>query len=135
MDLEVKKGDFVAVLSKTDPAGHPSEWWRCRARDGKQGYLPSPYLEPIQRPAQRAAPQITDGVVAASSAPSSRTATMKGIPPATKMLEGADRTKSLNSIYAGASGMNPGPAVAVPAKPDKPADISPESFQKSAFYS
>lgn len=53
MDLAVKKGDLVAVLSKTDPMGNASEWWRCRARDGRVGYLPSPYLEVIQlvRPA------------------------------------------------------------------------------------
>ncbi|RJE17292.1 peroxisomal membrane protein, partial [Aspergillus sclerotialis] len=61
MDLEAKKGDFVAVLSKTDPMGNASEWWRCRARDGKMGYLPSPYLEPIQRPIPKATPQITEG--------------------------------------------------------------------------
>lgn len=147
MDLEVKKGDLVAVLSKTDPMGNASEWWRCRARDGKQGYLPSPYLEPIQRPAQRTQPQITEGATA--SAPGSRTATMKGMEPANaakRMLEDADRTKSLSSIYTGSSGMN-GPTNAnvtpvplpVSAKgPEvkgKPGDISPESFQKSAFYS
>ncbi|KAI9698450.1 MAG: Peroxisomal membrane protein PAS20 [Candelina mexicana] len=49
VDLAVKKGDLVAVLSKSDPIGNASEWWRCRARDGRMGYLPSPYLESIQR--------------------------------------------------------------------------------------
>ncbi|RJE20012.1 peroxisomal membrane protein [Aspergillus sclerotialis] len=59
IDLAVKKGDIVAVLSKTDPMGNASEWWRCRARDGRVGYLPGPYLETIQRkPAQQA---ITSG--------------------------------------------------------------------------
>lgn len=48
-DLSVKKGDLVAVLSKTDPLGKSSEWWRCRARDGQMGYLPGVYLEGIQR--------------------------------------------------------------------------------------
>src|ERR1700712_2301576 len=52
VDLAVKKGDMVAILSKTDPLGNPCEWWRCRSRDGRMGYLPSPYLEPIQRRAQ-----------------------------------------------------------------------------------
>ena len=56
IDLEVKKGDLVAVLSKTDPMGNASEWWRCRARDGRMGYLPGVYLEAIQRKRQ-----ITDG--------------------------------------------------------------------------
>ncbi|EXJ56592.1 hypothetical protein A1O7_06936 [Cladophialophora yegresii CBS 114405] len=136
MDLEVKKGDFVAVLSKTDPVGNASEWWRCRARDGKMGYLPSPYLEPIQRPAPKTQAQITQGGQTAS-APGSRTQTMKAEGPAQKLLlEQADRTKSLSSIYAGTSGMNkvPMPAKA-PELKGKPGDISVESFQKSAFYS
>lgn len=52
VELEVRKGDLVAVLSKNDPAGNPSEWWQCRARDGRQGYLPSTYLEVLRRPGQ-----------------------------------------------------------------------------------
>ncbi|RPA96181.1 hypothetical protein L873DRAFT_1695521 [Choiromyces venosus 120613-1] len=49
VELEVKKGDLVAVLSKADPMGNPSQWWRCRARDSRVGYLPGPYLEVITR--------------------------------------------------------------------------------------
>lgn len=52
IDLEVKKGDLVAVLSQDDPMGNPSEWWRCRARDGRMGYLPKVYLEVARRPGQ-----------------------------------------------------------------------------------
>lgn len=52
VELEARKGDLVAVLSKNDPAGNPSEWWHCRARDGRQGYLPSTYLEVLKRPGQ-----------------------------------------------------------------------------------
>jgi peroxin-13 len=52
VDLEVKKGDLVAVLSKSDPMGQTSQWWRCRARDGRMGYLPAPYLAPAVRPGQ-----------------------------------------------------------------------------------
>ncbi|KAF5545333.1 peroxisomal membrane pex13 [Fusarium napiforme] len=52
MELEARKGDLVAVLSKNDPSGNPSEWWQCRSRDGRQGYLPSTYLEVIKRPTQ-----------------------------------------------------------------------------------
>lgn len=48
-DLAVKRGDLVAVLSKNDPLGKPSEWWRCRSREGRMGYLPGVYLEGIQR--------------------------------------------------------------------------------------
>lgn len=52
VDLAVKKGDLVAVLSKSDPMGNPSDWWRCRARDGRMGYLPGVYLEVARRPGQ-----------------------------------------------------------------------------------
>jgi peroxin-13 len=52
VELEARKGDLVAVLSKMDPAGNPSEWWQCRSRDGRQGYLPSTYLEVLKRPGQ-----------------------------------------------------------------------------------
>lgn len=52
MELEAKKGDLVAVLTKNDPMGQPSEWWQCRSRDGRQGYLPSTYLEVLKRPGQ-----------------------------------------------------------------------------------
>ncbi|KAM5355424.1 hypothetical protein ACJ41O_002070 [Fusarium nematophilum] len=50
MELEARKGDLVAVLNKHDPSGNPSEWWQCRSRDGRQGYLPSTYLEVLKRP-------------------------------------------------------------------------------------
>ncbi len=109
IDLAVKKGDLVAVLSKTDPMGNPSEWWRCRARDGQVGYLPSPYLDTIQRKPQHA---ITTG-----SAPGSRTTTLKG-----SDNDGL-RTKSLNSV-----------SMPVGAKGEKVGDMAAD-FQKSAFYS
>lgn len=48
-DLTVKKGDIVAVLTKRDLMGNPVDWWRCRTRDGRTGYLPNVYLEAIQR--------------------------------------------------------------------------------------
>lgn len=57
IDLTVKKGDLVAVLSRCDPTGAPSQWWRCRARDGSVGYLPGPYLETIQRMPRPTQPQ------------------------------------------------------------------------------
>lgn len=63
VDLSVKKGDLVAVLDKSDPDGNTqagdAAWWRCRARDGRMGYLPAVYLETIQRRPPQA--QITDG--------------------------------------------------------------------------
>jgi peroxin-13 len=77
VDLEVKKGDLVAVLSKSDPMGNPSEWWRCRARDGRMGYLPGVYLEMAKRPGQPVAAIGTKSQ--AESQASSRTGTMSGV--------------------------------------------------------
>ncbi|KAI0474727.1 hypothetical protein F4859DRAFT_481774 [Xylaria cf. heliscus] len=101
VDLAVKKGDFIAVLSKSDPLGNPSEWWRCRARDGRLGYLPATFLEVARRPGQPVA-----AIKAAASEPATT------------------RTNSLTS-----TSMQP------PAVTSKAGDISPESFQKSQFYS
>lgn len=73
VDLAVKKGDFIAVLSKSDPLGNPSEWWRCRARDGRLGYLPATFLEVAKRPGQpigaiQAAPSATQATGLPSNA-------------------------------------------------------------------
>ncbi|KPI45252.1 Peroxisomal membrane protein PAS20 [Cyphellophora attinorum] len=116
MDLQVRKGDLVAILSKSDPMGNASDWWRCRSRDGKVGYLPGPYLQPVQRPVQRQQQAITTGSETAS-APGSRTTTLKG------SNDLGERTKSLTSV---------------PAPPEikgRPNDITAEGFQRSAFYS
>jgi peroxin-13 len=108
LDLAVKKGDMVAVLSKTDPMGNPSDWWRCRARDGRVGYLPGVYLEVIQRKQQA---QITSGSQAGSP-PGSRLQTMTSSSMTdAKVLEKAPKVEG------------------------KAGDIGVESFQKGAFYS
>ncbi|POS77385.1 peroxisomal membrane protein PAS20 [Diaporthe helianthi] len=69
VDLEVKKGDLVAVLSKTDPLGNPSDWWRCRSRDGRMGYLPSTFLEhkPAPEPEKAPVPAGKPGDITAES--------------------------------------------------------------------
>lgn len=115
MDLSVKKGDMVAVLSKSDPMGNASEWWRCRSRDGRMGYLPGIYLETIQRkqPAQitsgsqSGSPAGSRAQTMTSSSAASRTATMTE----SKMPEKAPQVES------------------------KAGDMGVESFQKGAFYS
>ena len=53
IELELKKGDLVAILSKQDPLGNPSQWWRVRTRDGRSGYIPSTYVEIIPRRIQQ----------------------------------------------------------------------------------
>jgi len=116
VDLAVRKGDLVAVLSKSDPVGNPSEWWRCRARDGRVGYLPSPYLEGIQRKGD------AKGLITSGSQASSRSGTMTGRTTAGLKL-GADGSVD---VLGGEKG---------PVVEGKAADISAESFAKSHFYS
>ncbi|KAH0842228.1 hypothetical protein AYO21_00151 [Fonsecaea monophora] len=150
MDLEAKKGDFVAVLSKTDPMGNASEWWRCRARDGKMGYLPSPYLEPIQRPMPKATPQITEGKATppmmesdemmASHKPKLLRNTGEVEPESQAVMDAlGERDKEYktryNTLYAPATMKKPTVDIKGPHMDSKPGDITPESFQKSAFYS
>lgn len=111
IDLEVKKGDLVAVLSKSDPMGNISEWWRCRARDGRVGYLPGVYLEGIQR---------------------------KPVQP--KEIEDGGRVNTLTSLVGGSGSEGSRAnslkveARAGPKIEGKVGDISAESFQKSQFY-
>ncbi|KAF3764338.1 hypothetical protein M406DRAFT_356519 [Cryphonectria parasitica EP155] len=108
VDLEVKKGDLVAVLSKTDPLGNPSDWWRCRARDGRMGYLPSTFLEIARKPVA--------AIKATASVDSSR-------------------ANSLTSSITSAVHKEAAEPEKVPVPVGKPGDISAESFQKSQFYS
>ncbi|KAJ5675108.1 uncharacterized protein N7477_005042 [Penicillium maclennaniae] len=106
IDLAVKKGDIVAVLSKSDPTGNASEWWRCRARDGRVGYLPAHTWRLFSDDPSK--PLL----------PATRTHTMKG---------DSDRTQSLSAISKSTD--------KPPELKGKMGDISPESFQKSTFYS
>jgi len=108
VDLTVKKGEFVAVLCKSDPLGNPSEWWLCRSRDGRRGYLPSTFLGAVRRQGRPIA------AITAGSSDSSRANSLTG---------GVNATK-------GESDREP-----VPALPQsKVGDITVESFQKSAVY-
>jgi peroxin-13 len=110
VDLEVHKGDLVAVLGKSDPLGNPSEWWKCRARDGRIGYLPSTFLEVMRKPG---APLAAIKDVGASE---------------------SSRTSSLTSAVS-APGAFPD-ATKPPALPStKVGDVTADSFQKSQFYS
>ncbi|OJD29859.1 peroxisomal membrane protein [Diplodia corticola] len=115
VDLAVKKGDLVAVLGKTDPMGNASEWWRCRSRDGRTGYLPSPYLEVIQRRPQA---QIQSASQAGSRAQTMTSST------------GFSRTGTMTKPEAETV-----PAKAPPPIEGKAGDMGVESFQKGMFQS
>lgn len=126
VDLAVKKGDLVAVLSKTDPLGNPSEWWQCRARDGRKGYLPAPYLETIQRRPQQA--QITSGSQAGSPI-GSRAQTMTST-TASNMDSRSNTMVDRERELVKAAPKQPPPQIE-----GKMGDLSVDSFQKGQFYS
>merc|ERR1712070_767946 len=134
IDLAVSKGDLVAVLSKSDPLGNSSEWWRCRARDGRVGYLPSPYLETIQRRPQQ-------GQIAAKSHPSSpdgsRVNTMTSTVSAGNGNSGTEtRTNSMAVTGREKEKVQAQQQKAPPKMAEgKPGDISVESFQRAAWNS
>lgn len=111
VDLEVHKGDLVAVLSKSDPLGNPSEWWKCRARDGRIGYLPATFLEVLRKPGQPVA-AIKDTAASESS-----------------------RTNSLTSTVSVPAAATTTATQAPPMPPTKVGDVTVESFQKSQFRS
>jgi len=120
VDLAVKRGDMVAVLSKADPLGNTSEWWKCRTRDGRMGYLPSPYLEIIQKRLQN---QITTGS-AGNSPVGSRAQTMT---TNAAQSASASRASTLTGMKV-EDIVKPGPEIK-----GAPNAISVESFQKSMF--
>lgn len=49
IEIELKPNELVAILSKLDPMGNESKWWKVRSRQGKVGYVPLNYLSVIQR--------------------------------------------------------------------------------------
>lgn len=115
IDLPVKKGDLVAVLSKSDPMGNASEWWRCRARDGRVGYLPGVYLEEIVKRRQ-------------IEPEGGRARTMSD-------RSDSSRTNSLNIEEKGEKVLIDRPLPPLPPKVEGTVgDISVENFQKSGFY-
>lgn len=54
IEIELKPKELVAILSKLDPLGNESRWWKVRSRSGKVGYVPLNFLSIIERkPAAR----------------------------------------------------------------------------------
>lgn len=49
IEIELKPKELVAILSKLDPLGNESKWWKVRLRSGKVGYVPLNYLSIIER--------------------------------------------------------------------------------------
>jgi len=114
VDMEVRKGDLVAVLSKADPLGNASEWWKCRARDGGIGYLPATFLEVLRKPGQP--------VAAIKNTSASR---------ANSLTSTVSAPSALGQSVSNLSPLSPAPVVPT----TKVGDVTAESFQKSQFYS
>lgn len=49
LEATLKKGDLMAIISKQDPTGKDSEWWKVRTKQGAVGYVPYNYIEVIVR--------------------------------------------------------------------------------------
>lgn len=49
IEIELKPKELVAILSKLDPLGNESKWWKVRSRSGKVGYVPLNFLSIIER--------------------------------------------------------------------------------------
>lgn len=112
VDLAVTKGDLVAVLAKTDPFGAPSEWWRCRTRDARMGYLPSTYLEVVRRQADQKRPV---AAIKAAESDSSR---------ANSLTSSGETSSSIQS-----------PPTPVGVRPlGGKGGLTVEDFQKGQFY-
>ncbi|GJJ79039.1 peroxin-13 [Entomortierella parvispora] len=48
-ELAFRRGDIIAILSRQDPMGQESQWWRGRLRNGEMGLFPSNYVEIINK--------------------------------------------------------------------------------------
>ncbi|KAI9855675.1 MAG: Peroxisomal membrane protein PAS20 [Vezdaea acicularis] len=138
VDLEVRKGDLVAVLSKLDPlTGGESEWWRCRSRDGRVGWLPGVWLEEVRGAGQLGAGQVGAGVGGTKRIEEG------GRKEGVQDLLGGGRVHTLTSEVGaesvraeptkGAEGQSEG--VKLPAANGQAGgDISAKAFQRSGFY-
>ncbi|KAK9701949.1 Peroxisomal membrane protein PAS20 [Basidiobolus ranarum] len=49
VELNLKRGDVIAILSKVDSNGQTSDWWRGRLRSGQIGIFPSNYVEILEK--------------------------------------------------------------------------------------
>lgn len=111
VDLQVRKGDLVAVLAKTDPFGAPSEWWRCRTRDARMGYLPSTYLELVRRHTDAKRPVAAIKAVASDSS------------RANSLTSSGETSSSIQS-----------PPTPTGVRPLGAKGLAVEDFQKGQFY-
>ncbi|EFW98426.1 peroxisomal membrane protein [Grosmannia clavigera kw1407] len=126
MDLAVKRDDLVVVLSKADPLGSPSDWWQCRTRDGRVGYLPATFLRLITLPSQPQQAQLMPASAAPPPAPVS----------VADSAEGGPRGRA-NTIVSTTSNTTAAAVAVDPVKAEKAAaqkQSKAAAFAKSALY-
>ncbi|CCF60768.1 hypothetical protein KAFR_0L01580 [Kazachstania africana CBS 2517] len=49
IEVNLQKGDLMAILSKKDSFGNDSQWWKVRTKNGSVGFVPFNYIEVIIR--------------------------------------------------------------------------------------
>lgn len=49
IEVPLKKGELMAIITKQTPSGQNSEWWKVRTKSGNIGYIPFNYVEIIKR--------------------------------------------------------------------------------------
>ncbi|KAG9320605.1 hypothetical protein KVV02_004195 [Mortierella alpina] len=90
-ELAFRRGDIIAILSRQDPMGQESLWWRGRLRSGEMGLFPSNYVEIINKGGNNNSnnPINAGGPNAVSSVPSAA-AGQVGIPAQPTSQQAAD---------------------------------------------
>ncbi|KAG0237331.1 Peroxisomal membrane protein PAS20 [Actinomortierella wolfii] len=86
-ELGFRRGDIIAILSRQDPLGQESQWWRGRLRSGEMGLFPCNYVEIINKGgnnnnnpnANNSTAATTPSAAAAAAAPNA-TAGLPGAP-------------------------------------------------------
>lgn len=48
-EMPIKKNEILAILSKKDALGNNSQWWKVRNKNGQTGYIPSNYIEILEK--------------------------------------------------------------------------------------
>lgn len=77
IEIELKPNELVAILSKLDPMGNESKWWKVRSRLGKTGYVPLNYLSIVERRPPRAVEAGASTVPAATGTPNTSSTPQK----------------------------------------------------------
>lgn len=104
IEIELKPNELVAILSKLDPLGNESKWWKVRSRSGKVGYVPSNYLAVIERKSPSKQIEAGPGPAKVSSQPLQQEVEQKphmNNPQGEKNFEGYEKAEKLVNEFKG----------------------------------